>query len=228
MVKIIGINKRDYVRLLGKLSHPYRLSSRLAAFRGILLGVAEEKPRIFQSGRDIFLSLASIIIVMVLAVAFTGMCTFGRDTAENAHVNEVDAAAFLDLEARSVDFPVRLPDVPADWVANSARRGWVGNAPAPIVGWVIGKDGYVQLTQTGAPLAEAVDSADDKPRELSSTYQVGDTTVKLYTSTEADTRDLRVVDMGEVRFLITGAATTEQFDQLISTLAKTKPIVVTR
>ena len=83
---------------------------------------------------------------MIISVAFTGMCTFGRDTAENAQVHKVDAAAFLNLEARSLDFPVRLPEVPADWVANSARRGWVGNAPAPIIGWVIGKDGYVQLT----------------------------------------------------------------------------------
>ena len=188
--------------------------------------MAEEKPRIFQSGRDIFLSLASIIIVMIISVAFTGMCTFGRDTAENAQVHKVDAAAFLNLEARSLDFPVRLPEVPADWVANSARRGWVGNAPAPIIGWVIGKDGYVQLTQTGASLTDAIETVDDKVREHAQTYEVEGTTVELYTSSDNDIRDLRVVDLGEVRLLITGAARADQFDQFIATLIKTKPIAV--
>ena len=213
----IGTFELKLVRLWEKSPYPQGLKSQSNAFRGILLGVVEEKPRIFQSSRDIFVS-----------VAFTGMCSFGRDATENAQIHRVDAAAFLDLEARSVDFPVRLPEVPADWVANSARRGWVANTPAPIVGWVIGKDGYVQLTQTGVPLAEAVENADDNFREHTDIYQVGDTTVELYSSPGADARDLRAVDLGDVRLLITGAATSEQFDQFITTLVKTKPIAVTR
>ncbi len=195
-----------------------------ARFREILLGVAEEKPRIFQNGRDIFLSLAVIIVVMIIAVGFTGMCTFGRDTAENAQVNEVDAAAFLDLEARAMDFSVRMPNMPADWIPNSARRAMIQGQPAPIVGWVIGNDGYVQLTQTGLPLTEAIDSADEHVREHTDTYQVGDTTVELYTSSDRDVRDLRAVDLGDARLLITGAATEDQFNQLIETMAQTDPI----
>ncbi|AKK05462.1 putative DUF4245 family protein [Corynebacterium mustelae] len=197
---------------------------RCSAIRAILVAVAEEKPRIFQSGRDIALSLAAVLAVMIVSVAFTGMCSYGRDTAENVQINKVDAAAFFDLEARAMNFPLRLPEVPAGWVANSARRGAVDGQPAPIVGWVIGKDGYVQLTQTDVPADKAVTGADNNFRELVETYDVDGVAVSRYASEDADVRDIRVADLGDVRLLVTGAATKEQFDDLISRTIASEPI----
>jgi len=58
----------------------------------ILNAVTDEKPKIFQSGRDITYSLAAILAVMIASVAFTGMCSYGRNTPQNMPVAQVDAA----------------------------------------------------------------------------------------------------------------------------------------
>jgi len=102
----------------------------------ILNAVTDEKPKIFQSGRDIIYSLAAILAVMIASVAFTGMCSYGRNTPQNTPVVKVDAATFFNLEARASNFPIRLPQVPDDWTPNSARRGAVAGQPAPTA------DGY--------------------------------------------------------------------------------------
>ena len=87
----------------------------------ILNAVTDEKPKIFQSGRDIIYSLAAILAVMIASVAFTGMCSYGRNTPQNTPVVKVDAATFFNLEARASNFPIRLPQVPDDWTPNSAN-----------------------------------------------------------------------------------------------------------
>lgn len=195
--------------------------------RAILVAMAEEKPRIFQSGRDITYSLVAIVIVMALSVGFTGMCTFGKNTAEFAEVHKVDAATFFSLEARAMPFPVRLPEAPAEWITNSARRGAVDGQPAPVVGWVIAKTGYIQMTQTAAPLATVMDSYDAELRELTRTYQIEGHDVQVYTSEERGVRDVRVIDLGDARVLFEGAATDAEFDDIITRTLHTDPIPVT-
>lgn len=194
----------------------------------ILNAVADEKPQIFQSGRDILYSLAAIIAVMIVSVAFTGMCSYGKDSPENAPVVTVDARTFFDLEARAMNFPVRLPDVPQDWVANSVRRGAIAGQPAPIVGWVIGKNGYLQLTQTNVPVTEAIENIDEHVREKTNSYEVAGHTVEVFSGTDHDTRDLRVVDLSDVRLIVTGAATDEQFNDLLTRTINTAPIATQR
>lgn len=171
-----------------------------------------------------FYSVAVIVIVMVIAVAFTGMCTFERDTADNSHVQKVDAGSFLSLEARSAEFPVRLPDTPEDWIVNSARRSSVAKQQAAVVGWVVGKDGYISLTQTSATLEESVDDYSQYPMNEESVYEVSGEQVHHYTSDERDVRDLRVVDLGDVRLLVSGAATDEEFNDFIDWTINTPPL----
>ena len=116
-----------------------------------------------------------IVVIMLVAVGATGLCTFNPGKPEQGPVQEVDARTFLDMEARSVNFPVVYPEAPAGWVTNSARRAMIEQAPAPTVGWVTADGGYLQLTQTGAPLDKAVRGADQKPRELQRSVDVGGT-----------------------------------------------------
>lgn len=186
--------------------------------------MAEEKPRIFQGGRDIALSLLTIIVVMVAAVAFTGMCTFNQGAPENGPVQEVDAQQFLSLEARAMPYPVRAPAMPEGWVPNSARRQALAGEPASVVGWVIGTDGYIQLTQTGAAYDTAVAEYDADPRELARTLSVAGHEVAVWTSPESDVRDLWTVDLGDVRLLLSGAATEELFIEAIDTTIATTPL----
>jgi len=185
---------------------------------------AAEKPRIFQDGRDMFLSLALIVVLMVVSVGATGLCTYEPGAPEGGPVREVDAHTFMSMEARATNFPVRMPEDPDGWVTNSARRGQVNKTPAPIVGWVTDDRGFIQLTQTDQPLDDAVRGIDPDPRELERTVDVAGREVQIYSSEGSDVRDLWVVDMGDARLLFSGAGADEEFEELIEATVTADPL----
>lgn len=180
--------------------------------------------RIFEDGRNIALNMVLIVVIMVVAVGATGLCTFNPGKPEQGPVQEVDAATFLDMEARAVDFPVVYPQAPEGWVTNSARRSMIAQQPAPVVGWVTADGGFLQLTQTGASLDDAARQADTKPRDLDRTEELAGNEVQIYTSEAADVRDLWVVDAGQSRLVLTGAGTDEEFRTLIAAALDAAPI----
>lgn len=174
-----------------------------------------------------FLSLALIVVLMVVSVGATGLCSYNPGAPEGGPVREVDAHTFMDMEARSATFPVRMPDNPDGWVTNSARRGQVNQTPAPIVGWVTAERGFIQLTQTDQPLDDAVRGIDPHPRELDRTFTVAGEEVQVYHSDESDVRDLWVVDMGDARLLFSGAGQPEEFETLIEAVVTSEPLPAT-
>ena len=184
----------------------------------------DKKPRIFQDGRDIAINAALIVVLMLVAVGATGLCSFNPGAPEQGPVQEVDAETFLDLESRAVDFPVRYPAMPEGWITNSARRSMLAGQPAPVVGWVTPDRGFIQLTQTGLDAEAAIENADSKPRTLDRTVDVDGHPVEVFTSEEQDVRDLWVVDAGDARFVLTGAGEDREFEELIATALATAPI----
>ena len=184
----------------------------------------DKKPRIFQDGRDIAINAALIVVLMLVAVGATGLCSFNPGAPEQGPVQEVDAETFLDLESRAVDFPVRYPAMPEGWITNSARRSMLAGQPAPVVGWVTPDRGFIQLTQTGLDAEAAIENADSKPRTLDRTVDVDGHPVEVFTSGEQDVRDLWVVDAGDARFVLTGAGEDREFEELIATALATAPI----
>ncbi|RNE48686.1 DUF4245 domain-containing protein [Corynebacterium alimapuense] len=185
---------------------------------------AEDKPRIYQGGWDMILSLAVIIVAMVVAVGATGLCSYEPGTPEGGPVREVDAESFMGLEARATDYPLYLPESPEGWVTNSARRSYIGDTPAPVVGWVTADQGYIQLTQTDQSLEDAVKEIDADPRELDRTFDLEGYQVEVYQSEYADVRDLWVVDHGDSRLLFSGAAFEEDFRTIISATLLSEPL----
>lgn len=184
----------------------------------------DKKPRIFQDGRDIAINAVLIVVLMLVAVGATGLCSFNPGAPEQGPVQEVDAETFLDLESRAVDFPVRYPAMPEGWITNSARRSMLAGQPAPVVGWVTPDRGFIQLTQTGLDAEAAIENADSKPRTLDRTVDVDGHPVEVFTSGEQDVRDLWVVDAGDARFVLTGAGEDREFEELIATALATAPI----
>lgn len=185
---------------------------------------SDKKPRIFQDGRDIAINAVLIVVLMLVAVGATGLCSFNPGAPEQGPVQEVDAETFLDLESRAVDFPVRYPDMPDGWITNSARRSMLAGQPAPVVGWVTPDRGFIQLTQTGLDAEAAIENADSKPRTLDRTVDVDGHEVEVLASEEQDVRDLWVVDAGDARFVLTGAGEDREFEELIATALATAPI----
>ena len=66
--------------------------------------------------------------------------------------------------------------------------------------------------------------ADQKPRELQRSVDVGGTEAQVYTSASDDVRDLWAVDAGQSRFLVTGAGTEEEFRALIEAALTAAPL----
>lgn len=192
--------------------------------RDILKRVAKEKPRIFQDSRDISINVVVIVVLMLLAVGFTGMCSFNPGRPENGPVQEVDGQTFLSMESRAVDFAVRYPDVPEGWVNNSARRTTLNGTPAPVMGWVTPHEGFLQVTQTGVDEDTALKGIDASPRSLARTEDVAGHEAKVYSSDDRDVRDVWFVDLGDERILITGAAEATEFRELIEMFAAAQPL----
>lgn len=169
-------------------------------------------------------NVAIIVVAMLAVVGFTGLCSFNPGTPENGPVQTVDAETFLGLEARAVDFPVRYPQMPEGWTPNSARRSMIADAPAPVVGWVTPAGGYIQLTQTGASLDDAISGLDSHPRERDRTDSVTGVEVSIFTSAEKDVRNVWAVDAGDARLLVTGAGTDEEHREVIAAALAAAPI----
>lgn len=173
------------------------------------------------------LSMIFIIVLMLVVSVPTGLINFNAGDPEAGPVHEVDEEAFLDLEARAADFPMVSPDAPEEWTPNSARRTQVDGELASVVGWVTEDDGYLQLTQTGVGLEEAVRGVDAYPREQVGTTQIAGVEVQQYASEEDEVRDLWAADAGSTRFLVSGVATAEDFSELMGAALTAEPIATT-
>ena len=183
-----------------------------------------QKPRAFQSTKDIVLSLVVLLVAMFLTVGFTGLCSFDPGEADRSGpVQEVDAASVLQMDARSLDIPIRNPEMPEGWVPNSARRVMVGGEPSSLVGWVVNGENYISLTQTGADFKVAT-QPDDSLREETDTETTGD--VEWHIFTGEDARPLWVADLGDVRLAIETMASQEQTRTAAEKIAATEPIDV--
>lgn len=190
----------------------------------ILCCVADKKPRIFQDSRDIILSLLVVVGLMVPTVAFTGMCSFNPGAPENGPVKEVDAKQVLSMEARAMNFPVRLPTSPEGWVTNSARRTTVNRQPATVLGWVTKEGAYIQLTQTDQPLEKAVQDVDEHGRTQQQPVTVDGTSFNVYTSQERNARVVWAADLGDVRLVFSGTAGESEFEQIARAALQAQPL----
>lgn len=186
--------------------------------------MAVEKPRIYQGARDIILSLGSILLIVAVTIGFTGMCSFDRGNKDNAPIQRVDARTFLEMEARGADFAVRYPGEIESWQANSARRITIAKASAPVVGWVVNKDSYVQLAQTGVDKDQAIKRYDGNLRTRSGEHSLGGKVVEEYSSEDRDVRDIWVVDLGDARVIVSGAAPRAEFDRVITKIIEASPL----
>lgn len=199
--------------------------------RAIIDAVKIEKPRMFTNTRDLLISLGVLLVVMFFSVGFTGLCSFNPGPAEKSGpVQEVDIDTILRTDARGLGIPVRLPVLPDNWEANSGRRTMVDNEPSSKAGWVIDEKAFLALTQTVVGLDDAVKDEDDGYREETDTFVVpaadsstgGDVTWRLWTGD--DVKQVWAADLGDVRLLISGTATPEQYRTLATAAVKAEPL----
>lgn len=183
-----------------------------------------QKPRAFQSTKDIVLTLGVLLLATFLVVGFTGLCSFnpGPPEQSNSNVQKVDADTILKMDARGLNMPIRNPQMPEGWVTNSARRVMVGQQPSSLVGWVVDGDQYVSLTQTKADY-KAATKPDDSVRSEAGSEDIDGLTWHIFKGDD-EVRPIWVADTGKVRLILEGLASEDTMRTAAQKVTETKPI----
>ena len=200
------------------------------------------KPRLLQDGRDMFWSLAPLIVACVVLAGLVGTCSFRPRGPADGAVPTYDAAAALRADAAALSFPVRLPVLPAGWQANSGARGGIEggrtdpgtgqrqNAETTRVGYIAQSKMYVSLTQSNADEAALVASIQPEVYPIGIAeigavkwvvYEGGEGTEPVWTTRLAGPG-------GGAQLAVTGAGGPEDFRTLAAATQSQQPITPDR
>jgi hypothetical protein len=200
------------------------------------------KPRLLHDGRDMFWSIAPLVVACILLAGLVGMCSFEPGATNDGRVPSYDAAAALHADAQTLGFPIRLPRLPGGWRSNSGSRGGIEhgrtdpssgqplNAATSTVGYLSPTGMYMSLTQSDADEAKLVASIHpsmfpSRAVAVNGTawivYQGGDATEPVWT-TRLDSA------AGATQLAITGAGSTEQFRTLAAATQSQPPLPASR
>jgi hypothetical protein len=199
------------------------------------------KPRLLQDGRDMFWSLAPLVIGCILLAGLVGMCSFQPGGINQGTVPSYDAGKALRADAVTLGLPIRLPDLPKEWHANSGGRGGIdGGLPGSVRGerlhaststvGYIGPTGlYLSLTQSNADEDKLVGSI-HAGMYPTGTVDVAGTRWVVYQGAD----DHGAVEpvwttrltspVGPAQVAITGAGTPEQFRTLAAATQSQQPL----
>lgn len=184
--------------------------------------MAEAKPRILQGNRDMFWSVVVLMVICGAFAGLAGLCTFSPSGPEQGPVPNYDAEASLQQDARSLEFPIRSPEVPEEWDSNSGRVQSFAGTTSSHVGWVTGERSYVELVQSDAP-EDAFRSLGGGPRPTMTMVPVAGQEWSVYTSDD-ESRPVWVLDRDDVRLAITGSAPSSDFESLAAAVQNAEPL----
>lgn len=184
------------------------------------------------SVRDLIWACLILVPVALLIFSVGGSCSFspGTPAEDAASAPTVDAPARIAEYARGSTFPLRLPDVP--FRVNSTDRGPVeGGGTAVRIGFVTPDADFLSLVQTDGSvegvLATESGSAGrgDGPPTMRGTVQAGGLTWEVYGAEGGEPfRIATLPGRPEVRVLVTGSASDEQFRTLAEALVAAPPV----
>jgi Protein of unknown function (DUF4245) len=186
----------------------------------------EPKPRLLQDGRDMFWSLAPLVVACIVLAGLVGMCSFQPTGPKSGPPPSYDAPAALRADAAQLGFPVRLPQLPDGWHANSGRRGAIEAARTSTVGYLAPSGMYLSLTQSNADEQRLISSfgsdlhpsgAQDVDGLSWVVYEGGDNVQPVWTSRLGG-------PTGPAQVAITGAASPDEFRTLAAATQSQPPL----
>lgn len=190
--------------------------------------------RISSGMRDMLLSMIVLAVGVLVLAAITRSCSFspGGPSTNSSSLPTVDVSAELRSAAGQVRFPLRQPELPAGWHANSAsvdQLGPNGADQAVRVGWIAPDGRYLQVSQSNASPVDLVRSAAalgntaDVPAQ--GTETINGTKWTVYPGVRDELS--WVTDLGADRLFITGNGTTADFRTAASATLTGKPVKAT-
>ncbi|MFF0817437.1 DUF4245 domain-containing protein [Rhodococcus sp. NPDC003318] len=187
--------------------------------------MAGSKPRYLQNNRDIIWSLIPLVLFMVVIAGIARSCSFSPGGPTAGPVPQFDTNSALEFDAAELDFPIRNPTVPDTWQPNSGSRGTAtgaGGGDVSTVGYITDAGRYVQLSQSSATEEALVPWVAGDPRASTGAEQFAGNSWVQYP--EEGSEPIWVTDLGDVRVLITGSGSTEEFGQLAEAVGQARPL----
>ena len=179
--------------------------------------------------RDMIGAVVVLLVIIGAVLAFYGGCQFspGGPTVDPNTAPSADASGELRRAAGSAAFPVREPEVPKEWRANSASTSAVGaGATASVVVRVgfVTTAGFVQLSQSGGDAGEVVakEAGHAEPPTPTGTVDVDGVTWTVYPGRRDE--DAWVAELDDVVLLVTGSASEAEFRQLAKAVQEATPL----
>ncbi|MCL8492681.1 DUF4245 domain-containing protein [Corynebacterium sp. B5-R-101] len=185
---------------------------------------SEDKPKIFEDARDITLTVGVILIMMFLAVGATGLCSINPE--KPGPVQNVDAATFLEMEARGSGAVIREPVMPEGWQPTAARRKEMGGESGAVVSWLTAEEGYVESAQTQLALGDVPSAYDSNYRGNSERREVAGHDVEILSSDDKDVRPLWITDLGDARLVLTGSASDADYETALTAFTEAEPLQI--
>jgi len=204
-----------------------------------------QKPRILQDGRDMFWSIAPLVIACIVLAGVLGMCSFAPNGPGKGPAPNYDAPAALQADADALKIPIRLPKLPDGWHANSgSRKGIDGGRTDPVsrqqvravsstVGYLTPSGMYLSLTQSNADEDKLIASLN------TDVYPTGAQDVDgvkwvVYEGAEGSAQDGKRAEPvwttrlnghgGPAQIAITGAAGTDEYRTLAQATQTASPL----
>ncbi len=203
------------------------------------------KARLLNDGRDMFWSIAPLVLLCVILAGLLGMCSFAPTGPGPGPVPVYDAPAALQADADALKIPIRVPVLPDGWRANSgSRKGIDGGRTDPVtgqavravsstVGYLTPGGRYLSLTQSNADEDKLMASlgSDLVP---TGTQDVDGVTWIVYEGGERDGKPAEPFWTAQVRgpsgpaqLVLTGAAGTDEYRTLAAATQSQSPLPVT-
>jgi hypothetical protein len=202
------------------------------------------KPRLLQDGRDMFWSVAPLVLACIVLAGVLGMCSFQTGGPGEGPIPHYDAPAALQADADALKIPIRLPQLPDGWQSNSgSRKGIDGGRTDPVsgqparavsstVGYLAPSGMYLSLTQSNADEAKLVASL-NTDMYPTGTADVDGVTWVVYEGSQEDGDDAEPVwttrlngPTGPAQIAIKGAAGTDEYRTLAAATQTASPLTV--
>nr|WP_293331703.1 DUF4245 domain-containing protein [Mycobacterium sp.] len=195
-----------------------------------------------QDGRDMFWSLAPLVLGCIVLAGMVGMCSLAPGGTTRGTIPSYDAAAALRADAATLGFPIRLPQLPVGWKPNSGSRGGIENgrtdastgqrlnAATSTVGYITPTGMYVSLTQSNADEDKLVGSI-HPGMYPTGTVDVSGFNWIVYQGADQNGAAAEPVwttrlpsPVGPTQIAVTGAGSTDQFRTLATATQSQSPL----
>lgn len=196
------------------------------------------KPRLLQDGRDMFWSIAPLLLACIVLAGVLGMCSFQAGGPGKGPAPEYDAPAALQADADALKIPIRSPELPERWQPNSGSRKGIENgrtdpatgqkarAVSSTVGYLAPDGMYMALTQSNADEDKLVASI-DSDLYPTGTVAVDGVTWVVYEGTDT-TEPVWTTRLngptGQAQVAIKGGAGTDEYRTLAAATQNASPL----